>query len=278
MKRKSQEAEQAFEEERAKLKTLIEQEYQERAAELRRSLAIVRSELGGILAEEARRLAEERRQEFEEKERRAATEYSIRLHQVQQRVEERLAEWAQDLERLETGLAGAISRVEERQREQLQDVHRQVKQEIEEIALETREHKATVLRFRDEAQRAAKEAIDAATSDLEDVAAQRRQALQEVSDRLGARERELLKRVDREEAEATTRMEAKFADVERRQIERLQRSLEHEASRLLEDAAGEFQKTVGSAQEDAARRLARELERAVTGLSSKGERLLRREN
>jgi hypothetical protein len=148
MIRKSQAAEHALEEERAKLKAIIEQEYQDRAAELRRSLAIVRSELGGILAEEARRLAEERRQEFEEKERRAATEYSIRLHQVQQRVEERLAEWAQDLERLETGLAGAIARVEERQREQLQDVHRQVKQDIEEIAVETREHKATVLRPR----------------------------------------------------------------------------------------------------------------------------------
>src|SRR5207302_2461235 len=121
---------------------LIEQEYQERAAELKRSLAIARSELGGILAEEARRLAEERRQEFEETERRAATEYSSRLHQVQQRVEERLAGWAQDLERLGTDLAGAIERLEERQREQLEDVHRRVRQEIEEIALETREHKA----------------------------------------------------------------------------------------------------------------------------------------
>src|SRR5712691_4181748 len=136
MLRKSHSSQTEFEEERAQLAALIEQEYQERAAELKRSLAIVRSELGGILAEEARRLAEERRQEFEEKERRAATEYSIRLHQVQQRVEERLAEWAHDLERLETGLAGAIARLEERQREQLEDVHRRVRQEIEEIALE----------------------------------------------------------------------------------------------------------------------------------------------
>jgi len=188
---------------------------------------------------------------------------------------ERLAEWAQDLERLGTDLSAAIERLEERQREQLEEVHRRVRQEIEEIALETREHKATVLRFRDEAQRVAKEAIDAATSDLEDVAAQRRQALQEVSDRLGARERELLKRIDREEAEATARMEVKFADVERRQIERLQRSLEHEASRLLEDASREFHKTIRVAQEETARRLARELERAVTDLSSQGERLLR---
>jgi len=90
-----------------------------------------------------------------------------------------------------------------------------------------------------------------------------------------ARERELLKRVDREEAEATARMEVKFADVERRQIERLQRSLEHEASRLLEDASREFHKTIRAAQEETARRLARELERAVTDLSAQGERLLR---
>ena len=91
------------------------------------------------------------------------------------------------------------------------------------------------------------------------------------------RERELLKRVDREEAEATTRMESKFADVERRQLERLQRSLEHEAARLLEDASREFHKTVRAAQEEAARRLARELERAIASISSEGERLLRQE-
>src|SRR6478672_13120645 len=117
MRRKSPEAEQDFAEERTRLAALIEHEYQERAAELRRSLAIARSELGGILAEEARRLAEERREEFEEKERRAATEYSIRLHQVQQRVEERLAEWAQDLERLENDLVAGIARLEERLKE-----------------------------------------------------------------------------------------------------------------------------------------------------------------
>src|SRR5438477_2865113 len=147
MRRRAQSPERTFEEERAKLAALIDQEYQDRAAELKRSLAIVRSELGGILAEEARKLAEERREEFAEKERNAATEYSIRLHKVQQRVEERLAEWAQDLERLETDLAAAIARVEERQRGQLEEVQRGVRQEIEEIALETREHKASVLRF-----------------------------------------------------------------------------------------------------------------------------------
>ena len=51
MRRKSPDAEQDFAEERARLAALIEQEYQERTDELRRSLAVVRSELGGILAE-----------------------------------------------------------------------------------------------------------------------------------------------------------------------------------------------------------------------------------
>src|SRR5205807_8696362 len=68
MRRKSQAAERTFEEERAKLAALIEQEHQARAAELKRSLAILRSELGGILSAEARRLTEERRQAFEESE------------------------------------------------------------------------------------------------------------------------------------------------------------------------------------------------------------------
>ena len=72
MRRKTQAAERTFEEERAKLAALIEQEHEARTAELKRSLAILRSELGGILAEDARRLIEERRQGFEENERRAA--------------------------------------------------------------------------------------------------------------------------------------------------------------------------------------------------------------
>ncbi len=73
MLRKAQDPRPAFEEERARLAAVIEQEYRERTAELKRSLAVVRSELGGILIEEARRLAEERRREFEESERRAAS-------------------------------------------------------------------------------------------------------------------------------------------------------------------------------------------------------------
>ena len=81
--RKSQDPKSSFDEERARLDAVIAEEYEERTAELKRSLAVVRSEVSGILAEEARRLAEERRAEFEEKERQAAREYSIRLHHVQ---------------------------------------------------------------------------------------------------------------------------------------------------------------------------------------------------
>ena len=57
---------------------------------------------------------------------------------------------------------------------------------------------------------------------------ERRRALQEVADRLRRRERDLRERIDHEETEAVQRIQVRFEDVERRQVEQLQRAVERE--------------------------------------------------
>jgi hypothetical protein len=105
VRRRSRE-EEALDAERRRLADLIDLEYQERTAELKRALAAARSELATALTEEARRLGEERREEFAERERSAAAEYSMRLVQVQKRVEDRLTAWTHDLERVTGEIEG----------------------------------------------------------------------------------------------------------------------------------------------------------------------------
>ena len=65
-----------------------------------------------------------------------------------------------------------------------------------------------------------------------------------------------------------------FADVERRQLEQLERTVRRESDRLAEAAAAQFDTAIKAARDDAARRLARELERAVDAFAREGERML----
>jgi HPt (histidine-containing phosphotransfer) domain-containing protein len=89
-----------------------------------------------------------------------------------------------------------------------------------------------------------------------------------------ARERDLLRRVEREETDASRRIQSVFLDVERRQVEQLERVLDRAAARFVEAAAHPFEGTVKAAQEEAARRLQRELERSVQAFARQGESLL----
>ena len=127
--------------------------------------------------------------------------------------------------------------------------------------------------MREEIQNAAAEAIQQATNELEQMAAERRRALHEVGERLRRRER-TWEQTRAEEVDATQRLAASFAEVERRQAERLGRSLEREASRIVEAAAVEFDKAVRSARDEAVRRLSKELDDALTEHARLGMRYL----
>ena len=71
------------------------------------------------------------------------------------------------------------------------------------------------------------------------------------------------------------RIQSSFGDVERRQVEQLQRIVERAAERYAEAAGQQFEATVRSAREEAAQRLARELDRAVQAFAREAERARR---
>ena len=266
--------EETFDAERAQLNALVEAEYEQRTAELKRALAAARAELTSLLVEESRRLGEEWREEFAERERRAAAEYSMRLVQVQKRVEDRLTAWAHDLERTTGEIDGQVNRLEALQKERLAQVERTLTQEAEALRAEGDEQRVAVMRLREEIQNAAAQAVQEATNDLDQMAAERRRALHEVGERLRRRERDLREQISREEVDAAQRLAASFADVERRQAERLGRSLEREANRIVEAAAVEFDKAVRAARDEAVRRLSRELDDALADHARRGLALL----
>ena len=69
-------------------------------------------------------------------------------------------------------------------------------------------------------------------------------------------------------------MQASFADIERRQVEKLQRVVARAAERFAEAANVQFDSTIKAAREDAARRLGRELDRAVQQFTREAETVL----
>ena len=85
---------------------------------------------------------------------------------------------------------------------------------------------------------------------MESHAAERRRALHELDERMRRRERELMERIQREEAEAAQRIHAGFEDVQRRQIEQLERIVERATATYSDDAAQQVRRALA---EDGAR-------------------------
>ncbi len=90
----------------------------------------------------------------------------------------------------------------------------------------------------------------------------------------GRREGDLKELIDREGSEATQRIQLALGDIERRQVEQLQRIVMRETTRYTESASAQFDTTIRSAREAAARRLSRELDLAVERFAREAEGVL----
>jgi hypothetical protein len=257
-----------------RLKAFVEAAAERHQTELQHTLSVARAETKALLAEEHRKLAEERRDELVRAEQRVLTELSGRLIAAQKEIEGKLTTWAQDLERVREGLAAQLTRLEQRQRQLISDAEARFAAETERLSSETEDHRAALVRVRTEMERQIKETIDEAASELETHAAERRRALHEVADRLRSRERALAEQVDREQTESIRKVTETFGDVERRLVEQVERSVGREAARLTEEASIEFNSSIRTAREEAARRLSRELDRSIDSFSRQAERLL----
>src|SRR5262249_35676528 len=125
------------------------------------------------------------------------------------------------------------------------------------------EQRQLVARLRTELMQAARDAVSEAQAELDAHALERRRALTDVEERLRLREKELGDRIEREAVEATRRIAGTLQDVERRQVEQLERVVARAAERYADAANQQFEEAAKTAREQAAKRLGRELDRAV---------------
>ncbi|HLY94494.1 MAG TPA: hypothetical protein VKP14_06575 [Gaiellaceae bacterium] len=259
---------------KVKLRNLIDAEAEERAAELERTLARARADSVSLLVEEERRIAEERRTEFAERERATADALMKALTETQAQVEQRLSDWNQDLDRAAEGMRERISDLAQHQKTLVADAEARVTADAERLAADSEEHRAALSRLRAELDKAMEETLAAARTEVESHAAERRRGLHELDERMRRRERELMEQIEREEGESVQRIRAGFEDVQRRQIETMQRIVERAASTYSDEATQQFANLVKTSREDAAQRLARELERSVESFAREAESVL----
>ena len=257
-----------------RLKALVAEQTAAHTAELERHLARARADSLSRLNEEERRIADERRRELTERERSAGAELAEALAGVQRRVETRLTGWTEDLERTEQRVTAEVARLAERQRQLIAEAETKVVSDIAALQSGSDDQRTALVRLREELATAAQQIVEASSAELDAHAAERRRALHELGERLRRRERELAERIQREESEAVQRIQFGFAEVERKALDQLERSVERASTRMIEAAALEFAGHIKSAREDAARRLSRELDRAVESFAREASTVL----
>jgi hypothetical protein len=258
----------------SRLREVVERETAERADELDRTLARARADSASLLAEQERKLADARRSELNDRERRMGAELGDALTLIERRVAQRLSEWSADLDRIQQGLSARLAELAQGQRDAVAQAQVRLETDTEQLKAASEEQRVILARLREEFEHAAQEAGSGARRDVEVHESERRRALHEVSERLRQRERELRERIAAEEVEAVRRIQAGFSDVERRQVEQLSRIVERTANRLSETAVEQFAAAVKSARDDAAKRLSRELDRAVAQFAHDAQSVL----
>jgi hypothetical protein len=259
---------------RDELQRVIREETAATTAEIQRLLARERADSLSRLQDEERRIAEERRRDVVERERVAGSELATKLAAAQDRMEKRFASWSADLDRSRQALTAELAKLAERQKTLIRQSEERLQADREKIDEAGELQLAAVSKLREDLQRVAETAAQELRAELDAHGAERRRALEEMNQRLKTRERQLAERVDREETDVVKRIAARFTDIERRQVETLERATNQAAGRFAEAAALQFDSAVKSAREDAARRLARELDRAVHMFAREAESVL----
>lgn len=253
---------------------LVERDAADRAAELERTLARARADSISLLAEEERRIAEERRTAFGDRERELVASLTQALTETQAQVSQRLADWKRDLDRGADATKERLAELAERQKQLLADAGARLDADAERLAAESETQRESLVRLRRELDKALEDMLATARSEMEAEAAERRRALHELEERMRRREKELMERIEREEVDAMQRIGTGFEEVQRRQIENVARTVERATAGYADEAAQQFVALVKANREDAARRLARELDRAVETFAREAEVVL----
>jgi hypothetical protein len=269
--RRTQEVERLSVAARDELARFVETEMRERMLELERLLARERANASHQLSEQERRLSEERRDVVERQTERARVELTQAVSAVQERLERRLMAWAADLDRGQRELEAHLTALGERQREGVAAYEARLDADAGRVEAASEEQKLALLKLREALQRLGTEFLEEGRSEIEVHAAERRRALHEVSERIRNRERALREQIDREEAEARSRLSSGLADAEKRHLGALERAFDRAATRLSEYAEKQFDAQIRESREKAAERLARELEKGIEQFARQSE-------
>ena len=254
---------------RARIRAAVEAETNAHVEEIRRVLARERADAASRLAAEERQLAEERRAAFIERSRRADEGLADTLATVERRLDEKLRGVVEDLERAQRHLEAQLARLAQRQQQAIAEVEARIEAEATELGFTTDEQRKVVARLREELERAAGAAVSEALDELETQTAERRRAIDDITERVRARETAIAEGIERAETDARLRLEATLVEFERRQTDRIQRVTEREIERHAQIATSAFEERMREIREEAVGRLARELDRAVELLSRK---------
>jgi gas vesicle protein len=252
---------------------VVRQEAIAQAEELRGLLERSRADSLSLFAEQERRVAEERRRDVLERERAAGESLAAALAESERRVQERLRGWQEDLERAQRHLEAQLGRLAQRQEQLIAEAEARIEAEASQLVETSDEQRAAVLRLRDELEQAAQQAVAEALDELQSHTVERRRVIEDIAERLRAREAAISEQIERAEADARSRVDASFADIERRQLEQLERLVERETTRYAEVAAQQFEVALKAAREDAATRLGRELDRAADSYARQADAL-----
>jgi hypothetical protein len=248
---------------RDQLRSAARQETETLLEEIRHTVARARADTTSLLAEEERRHSEAQRTALARREQGLSDSVAAAMAEIERRVEERLRGFTDDVDRAQVHLQAQLSRLDQRQRQAIADVEARVEAEAAELGSTADEQRKAVLRLRDELQRAASATVMEALAELEEQTVERRRAIDEITDRLRTRETAIADAIEKAETDARGRLELAFLDFERRQTERLERSVAREIERHVQTAVTAFDARMREVREEAASRLGRELDRAV---------------
>ncbi len=251
------------EEARRAVREAVADETAAHTEEIRRVLARERAETASLLVAEERRLAEERRTAFEVRERATAERLIEETARTERRLEERLRGFTEDLDRAQRHLEAQLARLQQRNRQSIADVEARLEAEASELGSTADEQKKTVLRLREELERAAGQAVTEALDELESHTVERRRAIEEITERLRAREAAVADSIEKAETDVRARLDVALVEWERRQSDRLERVTEREVERHAQVAMLALDERLREARDEASTRLRRELDRAV---------------
>jgi len=251
-----------------------EDEATAQAEQLRVALSRAHADAISAYATEERRLSDERRGELAVRERELSERLAETLAEVERRVEERLRAWESDLERAQRTLDGQVTALEQHQEQRIAGVQARLDTEAAELGTTADHQRAAAIRLREELEHSAKDALAEALNELQAQAADQRRAMEDISDRLRQREQALTEQIDHAESEARSRLELAFAELERRQVDQLDRAVTREVDRLSEAGALEFEARMRAIREESASRLQQELDRTSEALFRRANLLI----